>query len=157
MGLYKLFAGRFGLTRRLEIRRSRQMNQHSGHFDPLMDKTIGPARARDWIKVLSSYREPSTWRSFYELGITLGPFIALWALAWWSLSVSAWLTLAISLCNGAFILRLFAIQHDCGHASFFKNRTLSDWVGRIIGVLTLTPYDAGLAMWIRSPLQNTRS
>ena len=117
------------------------MNQHSGHFDPLMDKTIEPARARDWIKVLSSYREPSTWRSFYELGITLGPFIALWALAWWSLSVSAWLTLAISLCNGAFILRLFAIQHDCGHASFFKNRTLSDWVGRIIGVLTLTPYD----------------
>tara|TARA_B110000908_G_C10205371_1_gene427436 strand:- start:468 stop:1520 length:1053 start_codon:yes stop_codon:yes gene_type:complete len=117
------------------------MNQHSGHFDPLADKTIEPARARDWIKVLSDYREPSTSRSFYELGLTLGPFIALWALAWWSLSISAWLTLAISLCNGAFILRLFAIQHDCGHASFFNNRTLSDWVGRVIGVLTLTPYD----------------
>lgn len=117
------------------------MNQHSGHFDPLNDPTIEPARARDWIKVLSDYREPSTSRSFYELGLTLGPFIALWALAWWSLSISAWLTLAISLVNGAFILRLFAIQHDCGHASFFKNRTLSDWVGRVIGIFTLTPYD----------------
>jgi len=62
-------------------------------------------------------------------------------LAWWSLSISAWLTLAISICNAAFLLRLFAIQHDCGHGAFFKNRTLSDWVGRVIGVLTLTPYD----------------
>jgi omega-6 fatty acid desaturase (delta-12 desaturase) len=117
------------------------MNQHSGNFDPLGDQTEEPARARDWIKVLSKYREPSTTRSFYELAVTLGPFAALWALAWWSLSVSAWLTLAISFCNAAFILRLFAIQHDCGHASFFKNRTLSDWTGRMLGVLTLTPYD----------------
>jgi omega-6 fatty acid desaturase (delta-12 desaturase) len=131
------------------ITRSRPMNQHTGQFDPLRPQAIDEAResapeksrARDWIKVLSDYREPSTPRSFYELGITLGPFVVLWALAWWSLSVSAWLTLAISLCNAAFILRLFAIQHDCGHASFFKNRTLSDWVGRALGVLTLTPYD----------------
>ena len=82
----------------------------------------------------------------YELGITLGPFLVLWVLAWLSLSVSAWLTLAISICNAAFLLRLFAIQHDCGHASFFKDRTLSDWVGRALGVLTLTPYD----VWRRS-------
>jgi omega-6 fatty acid desaturase (delta-12 desaturase) len=33
------------------------------------------------------------------------------------------------------------IQHDCGHGAFFKNRLANDWVGRIIGVLTLTPYD----------------
>lgn len=112
------------------------MTQHSGTSD-----SATPTHARDWVKVLASYREPSTWRSFYELGVTLGPFIALWALAWWSLSISAWLTLAISLCNAAFLLRLFAIQHDCGHSSFFKDRALSDWVGRAIGVLTLTPYD----------------
>lgn len=113
------------------------MIEHTGYSDKTSDST----RARDWVKVLASYREPSTWRSFYELGITLGPFIGLWVVAWLSLSISAWLTLAISLCNAAFLLRLFAIQHDCGHASFFKERALSDWVGRVIGVLTLTPYD----------------
>ena len=102
--------------------------------------------AGDWIKVLAKYREPSLGRSLFELGVTLGAFVALWALAWWSLSVSAWLTLAISIVNGLFLVRLFAIQHDCGHAAFFKNRTLSDWVGRILGVLTLTPYD----VWRRS-------
>jgi omega-6 fatty acid desaturase (delta-12 desaturase) len=33
------------------------------------------------------------------------------------------------------------IQHDCGHGSFFRHRLANDWVGRVIGVLTLTPYD----------------
>jgi len=97
--------------------------------------------ARDWVKILSNYREPSALRSSFELAVTLVPFIALWALAWWSLSISGWLALGISICNAAFLLRLFAIQHDCGHSAFFKNRVLSDWLGRVIGVLTLTPYD----------------
>ena len=38
------------------------------------------------------------------------------------------------------------IQHDCGHGSFFRRRLLNDWVERVIGVLTLTPYD----LWQRS-------
>ena len=33
------------------------------------------------------------------------------------------------------------IQHDCGHGAFFSHRLANDWVGRAIGVLTLTPYD----------------
>jgi omega-6 fatty acid desaturase (delta-12 desaturase) len=102
--------------------------------------------AKDWVKVLAQYRSPNLPRSLFELGVTLGPFVLLWALAWWSLSVSYWLTFAIALANGAFLVRLFCIQHDCGHGSFFENRTASDWVGRVIGVLTLTPYD----VWRRS-------
>lgn len=105
-----------------------------------------PQKARDWVKVLATYRDPDTSRSVFELVVTLGPFLMLWALAWWALSVSAWLTLALSVCNAAFLLRLFCIQHDCGHSAFFKNRTVSDWLGRVLGVLTLTPYD----VWRRS-------
>ncbi|MGB8044051.1 MAG: fatty acid desaturase, partial [Pseudolabrys sp.] len=33
------------------------------------------------------------------------------------------------------------IQHDCGHGAFFPKKWANDWVGRVIGVLTLTPYD----------------
>src|SRR6185312_9011423 len=33
------------------------------------------------------------------------------------------------------------IQHDCGHGAFFRNRFANDWTGRLLGVLTLTPYD----------------
>ena len=105
-----------------------------------------PRAARDWVKLLSEYRDPDTTRSWFELAVTIGPFVLLWALAWWSLGVSYWLTLALSSLNAAFLLRLFAIQHDCGHGAFFRNRTLSDWLGRGLGVLTLTPYD----VWRRS-------
>ena len=97
--------------------------------------------ARDWVKVLAKYREPSQLRSSYELAVSFIPFVGLWALAWWSISISPWLALGISVLNAAFLVRLFAIQHDCGHGAFFTNRHASDWVGRVLGVLTLTPYD----------------
>ena len=97
--------------------------------------------AKDWVRILANYREPSNTRSFVELGLTLGPFFLLWALAWMALSISPWLALGIAVINGMFLVRIFCIQHDCGHASFFKNRKLQDWVGRALGVLTLTPYD----------------
>lgn len=103
-------------------------------------QSIAPT-SRDWVKTLANYREPNQVRSAFELGVSIIPFLLLWVLAWWSLSVSYWLTFAISVLNAAFLLRLFTIQHDCGHGAFFKNRKVSDWIGRIIGVLTLTPYD----------------
>lgn len=114
-------------------------------FDPPQNPADSMT-AKEWVITLSKYREPSQWRSIFELGVTVGPFVALWAIAWWSMSVSPWLALAIALANAAFLLRLFCIQHDCGHGSFFKSRTASDWVGRVLGVLTLTPYD----VWRRS-------
>ncbi|MFT6272206.1 MAG: omega-6 fatty acid desaturase (delta-12 desaturase), partial [Dinoroseobacter sp.] len=97
--------------------------------------------ARDWVKILAAYREPNEWRSAFELAISFGPFVALWALAWWSMSISYWLTFGLSVLASGFLLRMFTIQHDCGHGSLFKNRVVSDWVGRVLGVFTLTPYD----------------
>ncbi len=98
------------------------------------------------MKILAKYREPNRPRSFFELAVTLLPFLALWALAWYCLSISYWLSFAISLVNAGFLVRLFAIQHDCGHGAFFANRHENDWTGRVLGILTLTPY----AVWRRS-------
>jgi len=97
--------------------------------------------AREWATILSHYREPCHRRSIWELAVTIFPFLALWALAWWSVDTSYLLAVALSVLNGMFLVRLFLIQHDCGHASFFRSRALSDWIGRTIGVVTLTPYD----------------
>jgi len=110
-------------------------------FSDISGTDYSAATPRDWVKVLAHYREPSVRRSIFELSVTFGPFFLLWVLAWWAMSVSYWLTFGISCVNAAFLLRLFTIQHDCGHGSFFKNRSVSDWVGRVIGVFTLTPYD----------------
>jgi acyl-lipid omega-6 desaturase (Delta-12 desaturase) len=107
--------------------------------------TITPTD-RNWLRTLAAYREPNQWRSVFELAITGILFLALWVAAWWSLSISYWLTLAICLPAGVFLTRLFLIQHDCGHGAFFRSRVLNDWIGRILGVITLTPYD----IWRRS-------
>ena len=37
-------------------------------------------------------------------------------------------------------MRIFLIQHDCGHGAFFASRATNDWVGRCLGVLTFTAY-----------------
>ncbi|SEN62001.1 omega-6 fatty acid desaturase (delta-12 desaturase) [Loktanella fryxellensis] len=100
-----------------------------------------PETARDWVRILAAYRDPDTRRSAWELSITLAAFAALWVAAWFALQVHWSLALAVGIVNGGFLVRLFAIQHDCGHGSFFVNRHLSDWTGRLLGIVTLTPYD----------------
>ena len=98
--------------------------------------------ARKWTAILARYREPNHARSIVEIAITLGPLVALWALAWLAYSFGFWwLSLLIAIPAAGFLVRLFMIQHDCGHGAFFRHRLANDWVGRVIGVLTLTPYD----------------
>jgi len=102
--------------------------------------------ARQWAQILAKYREPSLARSMLELGITLGFFAGLWLLMWATLRWGYWLTLITAVPTAGFLVRLFMIQHDCGHGAFFRRRAANDWVGRVIGALTLTPYD----VWRRS-------
>jgi len=57
-----------------------------------------------------------------------------------SVNEAYWLTLLLSVPAAAFTLRLFIIQHDCGHGSFFRSRRLNDLVGTLIGTITLVPH-----------------
>ena len=65
---------------------------------------------------------------------------------WASLGIGYWLSLLLAIPTAGFLVRLFLIQHDCGHGSFFRVRAVNDWVGRVLGTITLTPYD----VWRRS-------
>ena len=102
--------------------------------------------AREWAQILAKYREPSHARSIIELVITAVPFAGLWLLMWATLGLGYWLTLIVAVPTAGFLVRLFMIQHDCGHGAFFRRRAANDWVGRALGALTLTPYD----VWRRS-------
>ena len=105
-----------------------------------------PANARQWLAVLARYRDPSLGRSVFELAATLLPFLMIWALAWWLLAYAPVASFGLALLNGIFLVRLFIIQHDCGHGAFLKQRRVQNWIGRSLGVLTLTPY----AVWQRT-------
>ena len=53
-----------------------------------------------------------------------------------------WAVACLALPAAGLLIRLFVIQHDCGHGSFFHSRKANDAIGRLISVLTITPYDA---------------
>jgi omega-6 fatty acid desaturase (delta-12 desaturase) len=100
-----------------------------------------PSEAHGWTQILARYRSPSPARSIIELVITAGPFVLLWFLMWAALDLGYWVCLLLAVPAAGFLVRLFMIQHDCGHGAFFHRRLANDWIGRTISVFTLTPYD----------------
>ena len=59
---------------------------------------------------------------------------------YFSLAVSYWLTLALSVLAAGLMVRIFIIQHDCGHGAFFSSKWANHAVGSFCGLLTMTPY-----------------
>jgi acyl-lipid omega-6 desaturase (Delta-12 desaturase) len=96
---------------------------------------------RTLTQSLACYREPNHGRSIVEILITVVPLVLLWLAMWLALDIGYGLYLLLAVPAAGFLVRLFMIQHDCGHGAFFRHRLANDWVGRAIGVLTLTPYD----------------
>ncbi len=70
----------------------------------------------------------------------LAYFLFLWAAIWFA---GIWYAV-IPLMFGAGIsaVRLYMLQHDCGHGSFFTTRRLNDLAGTLMSPFTLTPYRA---------------
>lgn len=93
-----------------------------------------------WDARLAPFRRPSTARSVWQLTSTAGLLAGAWALMYLSLRVGYWLTLLLAVPAAFLLVRLFIVQHDCGHGSFFRSPRVADIVGSAIGVLTLTPY-----------------
>jgi omega-6 fatty acid desaturase (delta-12 desaturase) len=81
-------------------------------------------------------------RALWQLANTLVPFVALWAaMAWIVASDNSlwWLALLLVPTAGLYV-RLFILQHDCCHGTFFRSAAANRWVGAALGVLTLFPF-----------------
>jgi omega-6 fatty acid desaturase (delta-12 desaturase) len=103
---------------------------------------VTDTKPADWNRKLAAYKRPDWRRSVFELVLTATALGGLWALGWLAMHHGFWwLALLLTVPAAAFLVRLFMIQHDCGHGAFFEARAANDWVGRTIGLLTLTPYD----------------
>jgi omega-6 fatty acid desaturase (delta-12 desaturase) len=89
---------------------------------------------------IAKYQTPNIWRSIWQIINTFIPYLVIWALIIYSLSVSYWLTALLVIPAAAFLVRLFIIFHDCGHGSFFKSEKANSIVGITLGVFTFTPY-----------------
>lgn len=104
------------------------------------DDGITPALARQWARVAKDYARPRTALSVMQLLTTVLPLVGLWIVMAQTIEQAVWLTWLLSVPAAAFVVRLFIIQHDCGHYSFFHSRRLNDLLGSVLGVITLTPH-----------------
>lgn len=98
-------------------------------------------RARQWSQTAKAYAQPQASRSIMQLLTTVVPLAGLWAAMLMTVNDAYWVTLLLAIPAAAFTMRLFIIQHDCGHRSFFKSSRLNGVVGFLIGIVTLTPHE----------------
>ncbi len=75
--------------------------------------------------------------------VTLAIYIAALIAAILLAKTQYWpLALPLMCVNGTAAVRLYMLQHDCGHGSFFTTRRINDLVGSFLSPFTLTPYKA---------------
>ena len=127
-----------GLAAAGGARRECEVNESSAARPEM--KTKPAVSVAEWKAIVAEFQRPSRGRASWQLVNTLGGYALLWALMYWSLTVSAWLTAGLAILAGGFLVRIFIIFHDCGHGSFLKSRVANDVAGFVCGMLTFTPY-----------------
>jgi omega-6 fatty acid desaturase (delta-12 desaturase) len=106
-----------------------------GPSTEVLDKQL----KQSWKQIVGAYQSPDVKRSVWQLVNSVGPYLALWYLAYRLLAVSYWLALPVIVLAAGFMVRVFIIFNVCGHGSFFISRVAKDVVGFISGILTFTP------------------
>lgn len=109
-------------------------------FAPKLDVSYTQVDALPKIAKLHAYATSNTVKSVWQILNTAIPFGLMWFITYKSLVYPYWVTLLLAVPTTLFVIRLFIIQHDAGHGSFFSSRKANDLVGFWIGVLTLSPY-----------------
>ena len=97
-------------------------------------------KTASWRKIVAKYQIPSLKKSVWQIINSMGPFVAIWILLYFTVEKSWPLTIGLAALAGLFLVRVFIIFHDCGHGSFFKSKTANQTIGFIAGLMTLTPF-----------------
>ncbi len=99
----------------------------------LMQKLVAHAKA---------YQGADHKRSLWQFANSMAGYVVCSTLAVFCFKAGQYLLMApLMLVAAGFLIRLFIVQHDCGHGSFFNKRQYNNALGRFISVLTFTPYD----------------
>ena len=88
----------------------------------------------------AGFAGPDVGRAVLQLVNTGLPFVAVIAAMLVGVHFGLWPVLLLAIPAGGLLVRLFIIQHDCGHGSFLPSKTINDILGLLLSVLTLAPY-----------------
>ncbi len=100
---------------------------------------------RRWARHCARFRGADHRQAYLQIANTALPLLALTAISVWASKFSFVFPLLIAIPAGGLLVRLFIIQHDCGHGSFFASSRLNTIVGRIMSLFTMAPY----SLWRR--------
>lgn len=98
------------------------------------------AQYNGWRALVAKYQQPDLRKGVFQIANSFGGLFFCWGVMLWSLHISYWLTLLVAIPAAGFLVRIFIIQHDCGHGSFFAKRRANDIVGIVCSLFTLIPY-----------------
>lgn len=104
------------------------------------EKDTGTFNWSEFSKNIEKYQKSSLPKGIWQIVNTLIPYIGLWVIIIYSLSVSWWIAPFLIPIAAGFLVRLFIIFHDCGHGSYFKSQRANQIVGMVFGILSFTPY-----------------
>lgn len=96
--------------------------------------------SRQLRPTVARFAAPIASKTVLQLGTSIGLFLAGCAAMYWAYSFSYLLTLALAVPTGALLVRVFIVQHDCGHGALFMSRRANHAVGMLCSLFTLTPY-----------------
>ena len=95
---------------------------------------------KDWHNMIKKYQVPDTKKAILQVINSYGIFIALWILQFYLYNHSIFWVIGLAILNGFLLGRIFIIQHDCGHKSFFRSRSANDVIGTISSFFIFIPY-----------------
>ncbi len=90
-------------------------------------------------RTLSQYAKPTYRQANQQLLNTIPPYFAMCALMYWVQQYSVTLSVLLAVPTGLFLVRIFILEHDCGHFSFVPGKKANDRIGYFMGLLTFTP------------------
>ena len=93
------------------------------------------------VEHCKNYQGSDIRRSIAQAALNLGLYIVAMTVIIKLIIAGSWpIALMISPLAGGLLVKLFTIQHDCGHGSYFTSKKANNALGFVISILTMTPY-----------------
>lgn len=98
------------------------------------------SRSFSWQQAVKEYAHADNRRAVIQVLDTVIPYVGLWIVMYYSLSLPYWITLLLAFPTAGFMIRVFIQFHDAGHGSFFSSAKANEFWGIVTGLMTFTPF-----------------
>ncbi len=95
---------------------------------------------KNWRSHVKKFQQPNSKKALIQILNSFLPFIGLVVLMYFSIPWSYLLTLGLAVVAAFFLVRIFIIQHDCGHQSFLRSRKWNNAIGFVSSFFSTIPF-----------------